>query len=136
MTVGGALSVDQVLGALAGGVRRLLRDSVSPDMHAALDDAARVDLDWGERLAGLRHDVLDDVPVLLVLDNFEDNLIDQTAGNTPGWRAIQDEALADLLAELAHSPGRCRRTSMPCSCHVGSAAVGKHKEVDTACGDS
>jgi len=76
--------VDQVLGALAGGVRRLLRDSVSPDMHAALDDAARVDLDWGERLAGLRHDVLDDVPVLLVLDNFEDNLIDQTAGNTPG----------------------------------------------------
>jgi len=42
------------------------------------------------------------------LDNFEDNLTDQAADNTPGWRVIQDEALADLLAELAHSPGRCR----------------------------
>jgi hypothetical protein len=108
VTVGGALSVDQVLDALASGVRRRLRDSVSQGMHAALDDAARVDLDWRERLAGLRQNVLDDVPVLLVLDNFEDNLTDDAAGDEPGWRAVRDEALAGLLAELAGSPGRCR----------------------------
>ncbi|MGQ0778562.1 MAG: trypsin-like peptidase domain-containing protein [Pseudonocardiales bacterium] len=107
-TGGGELPVDYVLGALAGAVRARLRDSASQDMQAALDDAERVDLGWRERLAGLRQHVLGDVPVLLVLDNFEDNLTDATTGGKLGWRAVRDEALAGLLAELARSPGRCR----------------------------
>ena len=40
----------------------------------ALDVAARTDLGWGDRLAILRGHVLDHVPVLVLLDNFEDNL--------------------------------------------------------------
>jgi tetratricopeptide (TPR) repeat protein len=60
-------------------------------------------LDWRERLAGLRRLVLDDVPVLLVLDNFEDNLTDQAAGGN-GWRTVRDGALAELVG----SPARCR----------------------------
>ena len=40
----------------------------------ALDAAARADLGWRDRLAILRDHVLDRVPVLVLLDNFEDNL--------------------------------------------------------------
>jgi len=107
-TAGGELGVDQVLGALAGAVPARLRDSVPAEMQTALDNAARVDLDWRDRLAGMRHDVLDDVPTLLVLDNFEDNLTDAAEGDKPGWRAVRHESLASLLAELARSPAQCR----------------------------
>ncbi|MGH3821473.1 MAG: CHAT domain-containing protein [Pseudonocardiaceae bacterium] len=106
-TEGGELSVDQVLGALGTAVRRKLGNSAPGDVLAALDDATRIDLDWRERLAGLRQCVLDDVPVLLVLDNFEDNLTEGAASGN-GWRAVRDETLAGLLAELAGSPARCR----------------------------
>lgn len=107
-TAGGELGVDQVLGALADAVRARLRDSAPAEMQTALDNAARVDLDWRERLAGLRRHVLDDVPTLLVLDNFEDNLTDSAEDDKPGWRAVRDEFLASLLAALARSPGQCR----------------------------
>ena len=54
-------------------------------MIRALDVAARADLGWRDRLAILRGHVLDHVPVLLLLDNFEDNL---RPGRQPGTRSV------------------------------------------------
>ena len=48
------------------------------------------------------------VPVLLVLDNFEDNLTADSAPGRPGWRSVADQDLAALLAALAAQPGQCR----------------------------
>ncbi|MGH8910072.1 MAG: CHAT domain-containing protein, partial [Egibacteraceae bacterium] len=106
--MGGQVSVDHVLGALARQLRVRLRTSGSGEALAAVEEAQRVDLEWRDRLALLRDNVLGDVPVLLILDNFEDNLSDDTAMERPGWRAVRDSALADLLAGLIRSPGQCR----------------------------
>ena len=48
------------------------------------------------------------MPVLIVLDNFEDNLTPHSAPGRPGWRTVADQDLAALLAALAVRPGRCR----------------------------
>ena len=48
------------------------------------------------------------MPVLLVLDNFEDNLTPDSTPGRPGWRTVADQDLAALLAALATQPGRCR----------------------------
>jgi len=102
----------------ADGLLAAFAAAVSPRLHAAglaggtgfaerteqaLEAAARVDLPWAGRLAGLREHVLAWVPVLVVLDNFEDNL---SVGGT-GW-SIRDPLLAALLADLAGSPGQSR----------------------------
>jgi tetratricopeptide (TPR) repeat protein len=69
-----------------------------------LRQAGDGELPWPERVAALGAQVLGAVPVLLVLDNFEDNLTDAAAGRP----AVRDEALAGVLARLAVFPGRCR----------------------------
>ena len=73
-------------------------------MIRALDVAARADLGWQDRLAILRGHVLDHVPVLLLLDNFEDNL--RPDGTTE--YAVRDEVLAGLLAAWVTDPGQSR----------------------------
>ena len=99
---GGTVTVDRVLAAIAGAVRR--QSGTQP----VLDHAERQDIDWQDRLAALQQDVLDVQPVLIVLDNFEDNLTAETAPGRPGWRTIADQDLAALLAALATRPGRAR----------------------------
>jgi tetratricopeptide (TPR) repeat protein len=54
---------------------------------------------WRDRLDALVSDVLGEVPLALLLDNFEDNL---------DGGAVKDAALAELLALWAVSPGRSR----------------------------
>ena len=99
---GGTVTVDRVLAAIADAVRR--QSGTQP----TLDYAERQDADWRSRLAALQEDVLDVQPVLIVLDNFEDNLTAQTAPGRPGWRIVADQDLAALLAALATRPGRAR----------------------------
>ncbi|MGI9000361.1 MAG: trypsin-like peptidase domain-containing protein [Pseudonocardia sp.] len=106
--LGGETSVDQVLAALGSQLRFRLRDTGTRDMLTATELAQRVDMDWQQRWRFLRDHVLGEVPVLLVLDNFEDNLTADSPSGQPGWRSVRDEALAELLAALVGSPGRCR----------------------------
>ena len=72
----GPLTLEGLLGAVISA--RPPRAAGPPARTAeavrALDVAARADLGWADRLAVLREHVLDHVPVLVVLDNFEDNL--------------------------------------------------------------
>jgi hypothetical protein len=80
------------------------QDQDTAGVIRSLDIAARADLGWQDRLAVLRGHVLDHVPVLLLLDNFEDNLRpDGDAGY-----AVGDEVLAGLLAGWVADPGRSR----------------------------
>jgi len=98
----GALTLESLLGEVTSTIRREL--IVRGQDVRALDVAARTDLSWQDRLEVLRTHVLDRVPVLLVLDNFEDNL---RPDGDPGY-AVRDEVLAELLAAWVTDPGRSR----------------------------
>ncbi|WP_327000260.1 tetratricopeptide repeat protein [Dactylosporangium sp. NBC_01737] len=99
----GPVTVDSVLAAVASTARLelLVRDTVAGPQTAAVQVAGRVDVPWADRLALLHDHVLDEVPILLVLDNFEDNL-------APDGRTVADDGLAGLLATWALAPARSR----------------------------
>jgi tetratricopeptide (TPR) repeat protein len=101
----GALTLESLLGAVISAIRRELSiKSQRTSVYHALDMAARVDLGWRERLTILRIHVLDQVPILLLLDNFEDNLRqDGEAGYS-----VSDEVLAQILAAWVIDPGASR----------------------------
>ncbi len=108
VSLAGPLTLEGLLGAVTSTVRRemLVRD---PDRDTAvlvraLDAAARADLGWQDRLGILRGHVLGRVPVLLLLDNFEDNL---RPDGDAGYE-VHDEVLAGLLAGWVNDPGRSR----------------------------
>jgi tetratricopeptide (TPR) repeat protein len=101
----GALTLEGLLGTLTATVRRelLVRGGTDTAAIRALEAAGRADLPWADRLGILRGHVLDHVPVLVLLDNFEDNLRPADGGWT-----VRDEVLAGLLAAWAADPGRSR----------------------------
>jgi hypothetical protein len=104
---GGQVTVDQVLAAIA---RTLRRHSPAPGsvLHQAAAVADQPDLDWQYRLDVLHEHVLGTVPLLVVLDNFEDNLGNESDPGRPGRQMVADQDLAALLASLATRPGQAR----------------------------
>jgi tetratricopeptide (TPR) repeat protein len=106
VSMAGPLTLESVLSTVVAGVRReLLARSAADaeDAIRALDVAARSDVGWRDRYAVLRDRVLDRVPVLVLLDNFEDNL--RPDGTT--WQ-VADAALGRLLAAWTDDPGLSR----------------------------
>jgi hypothetical protein len=109
VTVIGQSSGEQLLDTIASTLTSQLASTtprVEPDeaVRRGLRQAGDGELSWQERIAALQAYVFSAVPVLLVLDNFEDNLTNPAAG-TP---TVRDEDLAGVLARLSVSPGRCR----------------------------
>ncbi len=98
----GEVSADTFLARLAGALRRH-PVAASRGGARALAAACRTDLSWAHRLGLFRDHILRQVPVLLVLDDFDGNLTARAAGP-----AIEDPALAGLLAALAGAPGLAR----------------------------
>ena len=76
VSLAGPLTLEGLLGQLVSVLRRelLVRGQDGEEAVRALDVAARADLGWADRWGVLRDHVLGRVPVLVVLDNFEDNL--------------------------------------------------------------
>ena len=116
-TVTGAATVDGVFGAVAAALRGplLMAGTASGDTLQALAVIERPDLPWQDRWQVLAEYLLDDTPLLLVLDNFEDNLTDVKGGTTgavgvgvPGLQELRDGPLANLLAAWVAAPGRSR----------------------------
>lgn len=102
----GETDADSVLAAAARVLRRpLLMGGGDTEALEALSYAGRADEPWADRFDDLREHVLDVVPLLLVLDNFEDNL---TEPDTDGVRQLRDPHLAGLLAAWVRAPGRSR----------------------------
>ena len=101
----GPLTLESLLGEVTSAIRRelLVRGGQDSTAIQALDVTARADVGWQDRLAILRGHILDHVPVLLLLDNFEDNLHPGGSGY-----AVRDEVLAGLLAGWVTDPGRSR----------------------------
>jgi len=104
-TLTGPLTVEGVLGAMRSALSRelLMREQLEGDFAQALAIVARADVPWAERLGILRRHVLGAIPLLVVLDNFEDNLDRQGRGAT-----VRDPILAALLAAWVADPGLSR----------------------------
>lgn len=102
----GTLTVDGLLTAVADKLRpELLRRQLfdGPPV-VAVQTLPRVGVPWQDRLALLQQDLLSRIPVLLLLDNFEDNLGDIGGG---GW-VVADPSVRGLLTAWATGPARSR----------------------------
>ncbi len=104
---GGQVTADQVLAAIARALRHHSQGT-RRDLDQAAQIAERGDVDWQQRLQVLQDHALGEVPALVVLDNFEDNLNDASPPDQPGWRTVANQDLASLLAALVTRPGRSR----------------------------
>ncbi len=98
--ISGEVSADGFLAGLAAALRPHPVVAARGDVPAeAVEAADRIDLSWAQRLALLIEHVLGQVPALVVLDNFDDNL----SAESGRW-AVRDPALASLLANWAVEP--------------------------------
>ncbi len=99
----GEASVDAVLSGVAAALRHHPAVAQGSGQAHSVRAADRADLPWAHRLALLRELVLDQMPVLLVLDDFDDNMSPVSGG----W-AIRDHALAELIASWGGKSHRGR----------------------------
>ena len=110
-TVTGATDVDAILREIGAAVQAGLARAGGEAAAAGAQVAnllARVDLPWPDRARVLTEQVLASLPVLVVLDNFEDNLPPPAGAGGAGPVGVVDENVAGLLAVLVSAPGRGR----------------------------
>jgi len=116
VTVSGTITAEGLLNRIITKLRITLLKQRSDSDHLGilnmLGDPRAIE-DWDTRVRILQDDFLGQVPIIIVLDNFEDNLQpiqkdDNSHHNGPknhGKRRIADQRLADFLAVLARTPG-------------------------------
>jgi tetratricopeptide (TPR) repeat protein len=108
-SVKGETSPDAVLAEIARCVRAAAGEGKAGERRRDLAvELQRPDRDWEERFDLLSRQLLGEVPLLLLLDNFEDNL----AGGGPADAALpaklKNEDLGELLARWLLNPGNSR----------------------------
>jgi tetratricopeptide (TPR) repeat protein len=97
----GKISVDVLLDEVGARLSLLLPDG---DARRRVTRMLRsADIEWSDRWKALSELLLPAMPMIVLLDNFEDNL---TEGASP--RLVRDPELADLLARWARRPGQSK----------------------------
>ena len=116
VTVSGTITAEGLLNRIITGLRITLLKQHSDSAHLGilnmLGDPRAIE-DWDTRVRILQDDFLGQMPIIIVLDNFEDNLQpiqsdDNSQRNDPKSherRRISEQQLADFLAALARTPG-------------------------------
>jgi tetratricopeptide (TPR) repeat protein len=100
----GELSTDRLLRAIASKARQhMLVHHQNEQFEAQVLLVSRPDVSWEERFALLRDEFLSKQQLLILLDNFEDNLVRSDA--VQSLHKVRDEGVAGLLARLATEPG-------------------------------
>ncbi len=100
----GQLSVDDVLREVGARLHRAASPADGGEglAQAGLDLRA-ANVEWADRWRRLAEEILPVLPMVVLLDNFEDNL----QADDGGWQ-VRDPELAALLAGWAARPGRSR----------------------------
>ena len=101
VVVSGDVSVDGLLAGVAAALRRHPAMTPGSSRAESVQQAGRADLPWTDRMTLLCDQILGDLPVLLVLDNFDASL----TAKSGDW-AVRDPALAELIARWASATHR------------------------------
>ena len=117
VTLSGAVTAEEVL---QGIIAELRIDAYSqgqlpdPRFLGKLEFLGDPRIDWNSRIGLLRREFLKRIPIIVVLDNFEDNLspanrneddLRRDDSGSHGGRRIKDRQLADFLAAVAKTSG-------------------------------
>ena len=117
VTLSGAVTAEEIL---QGIIAELKIDAYSqgqlpdPRFLGKLEIIGDPRIDWNSRISLLRREFLKRIPIIVVLDNFEDNLspanrneedLRRDDSGSHGERRIKDRQLADFLAALAKTQG-------------------------------
>ncbi|WP_232012013.1 tetratricopeptide repeat protein [Actinomyces slackii] len=100
----GMVTADQVLQATASALCKAFPGQEDTGFNQLLNHLRSGDLRWQDRLEVLSEQVLDEYPVILVLDNAEDNLLEPGEGSS--HRELRDSQLAEFLTAWGSDPGR------------------------------
>jgi tetratricopeptide (TPR) repeat protein len=104
LAVAGQKTIDELFAEVLKVIVReeqLRRDlGISTEMLRAAQYANNSSLPWQDRFAALRTSIFEHIPMLVVLDNFDDNL--------DANRALIDEQFAELLSAWVTDNGLCR----------------------------
>ena len=117
VTLSGAVTAEEIL---QGIIAELKIDAYSqgqlpdPRFLGKLEIIGDPRIDWNSRISLLRRELLKRIPIIVVIDNFEDNLspanrneedLRRDDSGSHGERRIKDRQLADFLAALAKTQG-------------------------------
>lgn len=117
VTLSGEVTAEEVL---QGIITELKIDAYSqgqlpdPRFLGKLEIIGDPRIDWNSRIGFLRREFLKRIPIIVVLDNFEDNLspanrneddLRRDDSGSHGGRRIKDQQLADFLAAAAKTSG-------------------------------
>jgi tetratricopeptide (TPR) repeat protein len=102
----GALTVDTILEEVGAQLLALLPGADDPVTTTVREKAKllrRHDVEWADRQRALAQAVLPAVPMIVLLDNFEDNL----RRDDQHW-TVRDPELAEFLARWVRRPGQSK----------------------------
>ena len=117
VTLSGAVTAEEIL---QGIIAELKIDTYSqgqlpdPRFLGKLEIIGDPRIDWNSRISLLRREFLKRIPIIVVLDNFEDNLspanrneedLRRDDSGSHGERRLKDRQLADFLSVVAKTPG-------------------------------